>query len=572
MPALLWSLLLAQAAAPTPGAWEARLVERALMAHGLELAAAPEGLPIEAVEVEAGPIFDAEDPWPELLNLFHVRTREAVIRRELLLRPGEAYRESLARESERNLRGHFILSAARVVAAKGARGGVTLLVVTKDRFSLRLNSDFVVIGSLLQYLLLKPAEMNFLGLDQQAALDFILRLDTLQVGESYTVQRLGGTALYASQAAALVFNRASGVLEGSAGAAAFGVPLRSLDQAWGAMAEASWNVRTRRVFRGASVWAVPLTDDPDGPSTPYVYGVKEGAGTLSATRSLGHAVKLLLTGTLGAWGRRYGALPAAGLSGEQAQAYADAWLPRSESATYAQATALLYQADFRVLHGINSYDVSEDFQLGPRLLATARWAVPTAWSTGAFLELGATARWRGYARDDFFSVSVAAASRLRPNDGPANQRVAFEVLNVSPPFEGGRVVVRVLGDFINHDLSNRHLLLGGSNGLRGAAPEWLSGKNLLLANVEYRLRPFRLLDQWLGLVVFTDVGSAYDVTPRFSTTVGMGLRVLLPHFNQEVIRLDLGVVVAGPAPGLDRLNATYGQVTDLRPGFLDAPL
>lgn len=86
------------------------------------------------------------------------------------------------------------------------------------------------------------------------------------------------------------------------------------------------------------------------------------------------------------------------------------------------------------------------------------------------------------------------------------------------------------------------------------------------------MRPFRLLEQWLGLVVFTDVGSAYDVTPRFSTTVGMGLRVLLPHFNQEVIRLDLGVVVAGPAPGLDRLNATYGQVTDLRPGFLDAPL
>ena len=41
-----------------------------------------------------------------------------------------------------------------------------------------------------------------------------------------------------------------------------------------------------------------------------------------------------------------------------------------------------------------------------------------------------------------------------------------------------------------------------------------SGRNMLLANVEYRARPIELWSNWLGLVLFYDVGSAFDTTTR----------------------------------------------------------
>jgi hypothetical protein len=92
-----------------------------------------------------------------------------------------------------------------------------------------------------------------------------------------------------------------------------------------------------------------------------------------------------------------------------------------------------------------------------------------------------------------------------------------------------------------------------------------------LANVEFRAKPFEVLTSWLGFVFFYDVGSAFDVNPTLTHTVGFGLRLLLPQLNKDVIRIDFGLVIGGPAPGIDRLNASWGQVTAIRPDFLDQP-
>ena len=47
-------------------------------------------------------------------------------------------------------------------------------------------------------------------------------------------------------------------------------------------------------------------------------------------------------------------------------------------------------------------------------------------------------------------------------------------------------------------------------GVLVAPPELLSGRNLLLFNLEYRARPFELRTVYLGLVLFYDAGSAFD--------------------------------------------------------------
>lgn len=567
-------VLCALLAAPGDGAepgYEDRLVRWGLEQHGRAVEPAPEGRRVDEVLIAAEDVFAPSDPWPTLLNVFHTKTREAIIRREVLIRPGETWTAERIAETERILRRLYILAVVKLVPVKGQDGGVALLVVTKDRWSLRLNSEFTLIGPLLQYLRLRPTEMNFLGRNQQLAVDFIMKLDTIALGETFTERRLFGTSFSFREDAALVLNRRSGAPEGTFGAVTFGLPLITLDQEWGFSVNGSWNVGPRRVFRGADVWLLPYPTDGDAASVPYVYNARELAGEASVTRSFGRAFKIDATLAAGAWLRQY-TPPAHTLTDEQAAWLTATHLPRSETATYVSAFTRMYSANFKVLHDLDTYQLSEDFQVGPLIQAGVRWAVPTPWSS-SFVELGAALRYRLYQWEDLLTLSVAGQTRLRPGLPPANNRLAFEVINYSPPIYGGRFVTRVMFDVKADDLDNRVLLLGGSNGLRGAYPEQLSGRNVVLANFEYRARPFELLTNWVGLVFFYDVGSAFDSAPVLTHTLGAGLRILLPHFNVDPIRIDFGIVLNSSAnPGIDRLNASYGQVTDFRPAVLDQPI
>lgn len=566
---LLLSALLAAAPVAQEAGYEDRLIAWGLAEHGRELEAAPEGKRVEEILVASEDVFSPDDPYPLFLNAFHWRTKEPVIRREVLLAPGDAWDASRAQETERNLRRLFLLAVARVVPVKGREGGVALLVVTKDRWSLRLSNSFTLIGPLLQYLYLQLIEINFNGWGQQLAVNTTVRLDTFSVGQTFIERRLFSSRWYFGETASLVFNRQSGALEGTSGQLTVGKPLISLDQAWGVLLDGSWNVRRRRVYRGATVWQVPYPDETTGDTVPLVYDVREFAGEASYTRSLGRALKLDLTGALGGYSRQY--TPAL-VDGERAAWLTANYLPRSENVTYVSLTARAFPADFKVLKNLDTFELSEDLQVGWLAQGGLRYAFPLPFAPSHFLELGASLRYRLYAADDLLTVTVAGAVRVRPGMDTANRRVAAELSNYSPRFWGGRFVTRVLVDFKANDLDNRQLLLGGSTGLRGAYAEQLSGRNLFLANAEYRARPIELWSNWLGVVLFYDVGSAFDALVQLTHTVGIGLRLLLPQLNREVLRIDFGFVFGGPPAGPDRINASWGQVTDLRPEFLDQPL
>lgn len=550
--------------------YEARLVHWALTQSGRELEPSPQGQRLEEIVVVREDIISPSDPYPALINIFHWKTRDLVIRREVLVSAGEPWDEARVRETERNLRRLFFLSVAKLVPVKGRNGGVALVIATKDKWSLRLSNAFTLIGSLLQYLQLQLTEANFNGYGQSLSVGMTLRLDTLSLSQTFIERRLFGTRLYLGETAAIVLNRLTGAPEGTSGQVDFALPLVSLDQPWGFEFDTTWNVRRRRVFRGASIWQVPWPDETSTEQLPLVYDVRDLDSQVTVTRSFGRAIKLDVAGSVGGYLHQY-APPPGTLTAEQSSWLSEHWLPRSENATFLSASFRAYPADFRVLHDIDTFELSEDFQLGWFAQGAVKWAVPLPFAPSNFVELAGSVRYRLYAAEDLFTVTLAGTARLRPGSTPANERVAFELSNYSPPFYGGRLVVRLLGDFTWNNLDNRRVLLGGSNGLRGTFPEQFSGRNMLLANVEYRAKPFEILTSWLGLVLFYDAGSAFDSAPIFTHTVGVGLRLLLPQLNREVIRLDLGLVLGGPAPGADRLNASWGQVSDIRPAFLDQP-
>ena len=535
----------------------------------------PEGKRLEAIWIAAEDVVAPSDPYPLLLNMVHVRTREHIIRREVLLEPGQPYVGAVALETARNLRGLGIFAVVRVVPVKAeAPDAVSLLIVTKDLWSLRLNQSFQVVGTLVQSLRLQGTEQNFLGLNRKVAVDMLLKLDQVSFGQSYTDPRLGGSRWSLSEYGALVFNRETGGLEGSRGSLTLSRPLFSLATPWSFAAQGAWRVQPVRVFRGASVWQVEY---PGGGTVPYIYDAREVSGSAAYHRSWGTRFKVVAGGGVGVYHRRYEVPESSGLDEERRAWLRGTLLPRTEDAAYGVGTLRLWDARYEVLRDVDSYALSEDYQVGHSVAATARWAPPLLASEGSFAEVGLAARYRVRLGDALSTVSAAASLR-RWLGGPergqwSNRRWAVELEQVFPKLLGGRFVVRGLLDVNRDYLRERVLLLGGGNGLRGALPEAYSGQRLALLNVEYRTRPLILHTLHLGGVLFYDAGSAFDVAPGVVHTLGVGLRLLIPQFNTYPFRLDFGYVLNDARPDVPgRFSFSGGQVTEFRPDFLDAPL
>lgn len=571
--AFVVSVVLSATPEAQPSGPEEKLIQWGLKRHELELEPNPNGKIIEEVFVEREEIFPEENP--KFFDILHIKTRDSVVRREVLLKPGDVWDGQRALETERNLRRLFFLSVAKVLPVKAPNGRVNVLVVTQDKWSLRLSNSFTLIGSLLQYLQLTLVEVNFNGWGQSLSIDTVLRLDTFALGQSFTERRLFGSRWSFSEAATIVFNRQTGAAEGTVGQVIVGYPIITLDQPWGFLVDGAWNVRKRRIFRGASVWQLPYPDEASSERVPFQFDQREFGLDAIVTRRFGDGVKVDLTVTAGAYLRQYTPMVESKLNAEQSAWLTSNYLPRSENATFVEGIATAFTNDFRILKNLDTYELSEDLQLGFRVTGGARWAFPSPLTTQQFIEVGGAARYRFYQADDLFTVSAAGGARFRPGTTTANERFAAEVLNYSPSFHGGRLVTRLLLDFRWNDLNNRQLLLGGSQGLRGTQAEQFSGRNMVLANVEYRTRPIAfVLGTYLGFVLFYDVGTAFDSVPLPQHTAGFGMRLLMPYFNFDVLRFDFGVHINNfaPPPGLDRLNVTWGQVNDLRPAILDSAL
>jgi hypothetical protein len=558
--------------APLEG-YEDVLVRQTLADQGLELEPEPEGKRLESVRVAPEDVVAQTDPYPSLLNVFHARTREHVIRREVLLREGLPYAATLALETARNLRRLGIFAVVRVVAVRGsAPDAVSLLVVTKDLWSLRLNQDIQLVGPIIQALRLQGTEQNFLGLNKKVAVDFLLRRDSLTLGQSYVDPRLVGSRWSLNESAALILAR-SGQVEGSKGSLSVVRPFFALSTPWSFQVQGAWRVQPVRVFRGADVWQLPYED---GSTVPYVYEAEELSGSTLYLRSWGARFKLDAGGGLGAYHRRYEAPRDSGLTEPQREWLRDTLLPRSEDATYVLGYARFWDTRYEVMRDVDSYALSEDFQVGPYVVALARYAPALFSSASTFADLGLTARYRVRLGDALSTVTAAAAVRQwlggEARGQWTNRRWAAEAQQVSPKVFGGRFVARALVDFNRDDLNERVLLLGGGNGLRGASPEAYSGKRLLLLNVEYRTRPLVWHTVHLGGVLFYDAGSLLDTTPGLVHSVGVGLRLLFPQFNTFPFRLDFGYVLNGDRPPVSgRFSFSGGQVTEFRPAFLDSP-
>ena len=161
---------------------------------------------VDNILIERVNVFDprvpGEDWWPFLLaNRIHVLTREPVIRRELLLRPGEPFNPLLALESERNLRASGFIRQAEIHPVPRGGDKLDLLVHTQDSWTLAPQFNVGTEGGS-RYLAYGVSESNLLGYGKSVSLFHSSFGDLHRDEARYFDPRLGGsrqrlTSLYA---------------------------------------------------------------------------------------------------------------------------------------------------------------------------------------------------------------------------------------------------------------------------------------------------------------------------------------------------------------------------------------
>ena len=121
----------------------------------LTAGASAEPLRVGHVTIDAVPIYsDAEvthGRFYSLVNVLHVQTRTALLRRFLLFREGDPYDPVRIEETERNLRLFGFLESASVTASAPHDGVVDVAVVTHDALTTSITGDFSNDGGVAAY-------------------------------------------------------------------------------------------------------------------------------------------------------------------------------------------------------------------------------------------------------------------------------------------------------------------------------------------------------------------------------------------------------------------------------------
>lgn len=494
--------------------YEEELIRWALEKAGLEREPDPAGKVIERIEIVRENIIAPTDPWPNFFNWVHVKTRDFVVRQEMLVEQGRIWDEARVEESMRNLRELFILAVARAVPCRSrSPGKVVLLVVTKDLWSLRINMVFGQVGTVLQSFEAFPTEHNFLGRNKRLGLHFRVRqLDwsegtirnDLLLGQLYVDPRVWGSRIQLIEQLDLIMSgdvpcagamggtdqiwcpgKATGDVEGAYGLLRVRRPLFALDTRWGFDAWAEADIRQVRLYRynstprrgeraGVSLRTDALPGDFGAPAVPRVYDARVIHGQASYTRSFGSQIKKSITGGAGAYTRRFEHPDDFPFPEEVLAWHASNYLPRSEDATYLYVGGRTYSPRYVRLLDIQGFALSEDFVLGHDVTLQLQAAANVQDAGQSYLFGLLSAQYTWYFGGDLLSLWLEASSRLQPGlrdllgsdrdyDGPwANTFLELAARNVSPPLWVGRLHLRALLRARHNDLDRRRLFLGGN--------------------------------------------------------------------------------------------------------------
>jgi len=552
--------------------YERDMIEEAVRSFEGEPEPSPEGKIIESIEVVPIDVFDERDPVPDFFNKFHVTSRKYVLKRELLFDAGEPYRQSRIDESARNLRDLRQLSLVLIVPMRGsAPDKVRVLLITKDVWSLRLNSQFELSGGLiyssyfgvvltpsslrgteLTYLLLNPSEENLFGTHASVGGLFILEPDTYSTGLLFRHPRVAGSRIETRVSGNIVFNRETGDPEGSFGSFYYGQPLYSVDTEWSWNSAVAWNTGVTRRFIGltprfydgrprAVRQVLPVCPPSDERCIPWVYDSERQLAAYEVTRSWGRAYKTDLTFGVEGDRRAYRTPDLSGRDPVAVAAFQRNQVPVSDTRLSPFVQLRSYESRFVQVLDFNTLALQEDYRLGHEMILRAYPAAERFGSTrdmiGTFAALSYTVP-LGTGLGRVVGTSVIEYEL----DGRHDAAAELDLRLVTPRFAFGRFVYDGLVFNRYQNYLNRQVFVGGDGRLRGYPLEAFFGKDVVASNVEFRSRSVEILSVHFGAVAFYDAADAFDGFDdlELKHSIGVGLRAMFPQAARYVVRADWG--------------------------------
>jgi hypothetical protein len=529
----------------------------------------PDGA-ISQIFIDNNSVFAVGDPeldprfnWAyRLANRLHIRTRESVIRRELVIREGDCYNPDQLEDSERILRSAPYIADADVFAVRQADGTYHVIVETRDEWSTRLEPQLESGGAALTGLELR--EDNLLGRGQRVSA-FIRESQGQRVyGATYGTGQLFGTQLDGELSLArtpvgiAVVERVTWPFRGEGGRWAFRQQFEHLE-------------RNFEYF---------VADPFDGGLERRFFPEERTTFDVGTVLRLGRRGNLTLFGV--ALAGEIIAYPDDTLRADDRENPIPSWMlpgggvvPGLDSISNVRAVFLLGKRNvfFVRRRALDAVRGAEDVRLGFDAEIGIGRSLPTfSDDDDLAVELGVSA-----ASD--LPGGVLAGTRFvlegkrDVGDDSREWRDIFGQLDAWAYWRPGEesrhtfvASIRAAGGW--QTTVPFQLTLGHRSGLRGYPRHIYAGERRAVATVEHRAYlgwPYpRLFD--VGTAVFIDAGRTWNGGDPFGedspiqVAAGAGLRIAFPPGSRQTYRLDLAFPVSpGFRPGSLQVSFGVGQ-------------
>lgn len=535
---------------------------------------------ISYVFIDNASIFDTSDPdldrrfgWAyRAANALHIRTREGVIRRELLFGVGSCYDPFLLEETERLLRSYDFLAEVDVFGAPQADGTWHVVVDTRDEWSTRVDVRVNTTDGL-RLEGIKVSEDNLLGTGQSVGVFYYERDVTRDYGVSYATPQLLGTRWD---------------VQGALGRTRAGTLVQQ-EVAYPFVGEVSRWAGRQSFRRDDQFFDYVAGDDARAKSAHVLVPLREQLFDLAVVRRVGERGSSALFGAALTYQQLSypGPVQVApeGRFDERLAApdsLADQVLPQLHPLDNIRVMALLGHRNVWWVRrrGLDSMRGQEDVRLGAEALLSFGRALPAletdddvyamlglyaGLEVGNFLVIG---RGRGDARRDL----TAGANEEEWQDVYLEADVLAYLRPSGLPRHTFFMQASTAGGW--HTRVPFQLTLGGDYALRGYDRERFPAGRRLTVTLEDRFYIGWPLPDVLdvGGTVFADVGRAwagdapFGMNTGWQASAGLGLRGSFPAGSRSTYRIDVAWPVRdGVQLGDFRLSLSVGELRGLAP-------
>ncbi|HVW68780.1 MAG TPA: hypothetical protein VHB68_07375 [Steroidobacteraceae bacterium] len=457
------------------------------------------GAVIGAIRIDNRNVFDEKNPKDNkalfrLADRLHIKTRQSVIRHQLLFRSGDRYSRHLIEESARILRADRYFYDAAIVPVGYHSGKVDILVTTHDVWTLDPDFNFGRSGGT-NSTSFSLQELNLLGSGS-----------TVSLGHSNTVNRSQSTVSFANNHAFGTFASVNlsyaQLSDGAMRAAILDSPFYALE--------------TRHA-------GGVLGQDLD--QTDFLYDRGRVIDEFHDHAVFAQAYAGWSAGLQNGWVSRW----SGGVAYDERRFDpVTSWtgvtlLPQDRKYVYPWIRFDLLQDDYIKLENRDQIGRTEDFFLGTNLTLRLGWGAPALGSSRSALLFQAAAG-RGVLPSDRSTLLMTSVFTGRVEDGTLYNGVLDAAIRYYLQQTKNWLLFGTLhtANGWRLDVENQ-LLLGGDNGLRGYPLRYQDGSGRALFSVEERYftdwYPFRLAR--VGAAVFFDAGRTWGSAPLAAPSLGL---------------------------------------------------